>query len=193
MLLDDKPTLDILNLMKVQVSAVGNHELDKGAEDFSTRVLDTADFDYLAANAETLSGAKNYVVKELDGAKVAFVGTITADMPNLVNPESIAGITWNDPVEATNDLAKKLKGSGEADVVVALVHEGGIKAEQFSKDVDIAFLGHSHQTVLQQDALPLLIQAGEYGKNLANVDVEYDKATKKVTFGNVELLSLIHI
>lgn len=188
MLLDDKPTLDILNLMKVQVSAVGNHELDKGAEDFSTRVLDNADFDYLAANAETLSGAKNYVVKELDGAKVAFVGTITADMPNLVNPESIAGITWNDPVEATNDLAKKLKGSGEADVVVALVHEGGIKAEQFSKDVDIAFLGHSHQTVLQQDALPLLIQAGEYGKNLANVDVEYDKATKKVTFGNVELL-----
>lgn len=188
MLLEDQPTLDILNLMKVQVSAVGNHELDKGAEDFSTRVVESAGFDYLAANAETLKGAKDYVVKDLDGAKVAFVGTITADMPNLVNPDSIAGITWNDPVKATNNLAKKLKETGEADVVVALVHEGGIKADQFSKDVDIAFLGHSHQKVLQQDALPLLIQAGEYGKNLANVEVTYDKATKKVTFGNVELL-----
>lgn len=188
MLLQDQPTLDILNLMKVQVSAVGNHELDKGAEDFSTRVVDSAKFDYLAANAETLKGAKDYVVKDLDGAKVAFVGTITADMPNLVNPDSIAGITWNDPVKATNNLAKKLKETGEADVVVALVHEGGIKADQFSKDVDIAFLGHSHQQVLQQDASPLLIQAGEYGKNLANVEVTYDKATKKVTFGKVELL-----
>lgn len=188
MLLQDQPTLDILNLMKVQVSAVGNHELDKGAEDFSTRVVESAEFDYLAANAETLKGAKDYVVKDLDGAKVAFVGTITADMPNLVNPDSIAGITWNDPVKATNNLAKKLKETGEADVVVALVHEGGIKADQFSKDVDIAFLGHSHQQVLQQDASPLLIQAGEYGKNLANVEVTYDKATKKVTFGKVELL-----
>lgn len=188
MLLKDKPTLDILNLMKVQVSAVGNHEFDQGAEDFSTRVVDAANFDYLAANAKTVKGTKDYVVKELDGAKVAFVGTVTADMPNLVNPESIAGITWNDPVKATNDLAKKLKESGEADVVVALVHEGGIKAAQFSEDVDIAFLGHSHQRVLQQDASPLLIQAGEYGKNLANVDVKYDKATKKVTFANVELL-----
>lgn len=188
MLLKDKPTLDILNLMKVQVSAVGNHEFDQGAEDFSTRVVDAADFDYLAANAKTVKGTKDYVVKELDGAKVAFVGTVTADMPNLVNPESIAGITWNDPVQATNDLAKQLKESGEADVVVALVHEGGIKAAQFSEDVDIAFLGHSHRRVLQQDASPLLIQAGEYGKNLANVDVKYDKATKKVTFGNVELL-----
>lgn len=188
MLLEDQPTLDILNLMKVQVSAVGNHELDKGAEDFSTRVVESAEFDYLAANAETLKGAKDYVVKDLDGAKVAFVGTITADMPNLVNPDSIAGITWNDPVKATNNLAKKLKETGEADVVVALVHEGGIKADQFSKDVDIAFLGHSHQQVLQQDASPLLIQAGEYGKNLANVEVTYDKATKKVTFGKVELL-----
>ena len=48
-LLNDAPTLEILNRMNLQVSALGNHELDEGADDFSNRVTKAADFDYLAA------------------------------------------------------------------------------------------------------------------------------------------------
>lgn len=188
MLLDDAPTLEILNLMNLQVSALGNHELDQGALDYENRVTDIADFDYLAANAETLRNTKDYVIKELDGAKVAFVGTITDDMPNLVNPKSIAGITWHNPVDTTNKLAERLKGSGEADVVVALVHEGGIKAGQFSDAVDVAFLGHSHQEIKPAGEKPLLVQAGSYGKDLANVQLSFDKASKQVTVKNTEYL-----
>ncbi|WP_288750856.1 bifunctional UDP-sugar hydrolase/5'-nucleotidase [uncultured Corynebacterium sp.] len=187
-LLNDAPTLDILNLMNLQVSALGNHELDEGAEDFSNRVTKAADFDYLAANAKTVKNTKDYVVKDLDGAKVAFVGTITDDMPNLVNPKSIEGIAWNDPVATTNKLAEQLKDSGEADVVIALVHEGGIKADEFSDAVDVAFLGHSHQSIEPTGEKPLLIQAGSYGANLANVDLSFDRATKKLTVRNAELL-----
>ena len=167
-LLDDTPTLEILNLMNLQVSALGNHELDEGAADFSDRVTATAKFDYLAANAKTVKNTKDYVVKDLDGAKVAFIGTVTDDMPNLVNPKSIAGITWNDPVATTNELATRLKNDGEADVVVALVHEGGIKADQFSDAVDVAFLGHSHQSIEPSGEKPLLIQAGSNGTNLTD-------------------------
>ncbi len=128
------------------------------------------------------------MVKDLDGAKVAFVGTITDDMPNLVNPKSIEGITWNDPVATTNKLAEQLKKDGEADVVIALVHEGGIKADEFSDAVDVAFLGHSHQSIEPTGEKPLLIQAGSYGANLANVDLSFDRATKKLTVKNAELL-----
>ena len=187
-LLNDAPTLEILNRMNLQVSALGNHELDEGAEDFSNRVTKAADFDFLAANAKTVKNTKDYVVKDLDGAKVAFVGTITDDMPNLVNPKSIEGIAWNDPVATTNELAEQLKDSGEADVVIALVHEGGIKADEFSDAVDVAFLGHSHQSIEPTGEKPLLIQAGSYGANLANVDLSFDRATKKLTVRNAELL-----
>ena len=187
-LLNDAPTLEILNRMNLQVSALGNHELDEGAEDFSNRVTKAADFDYLAANAKTVKNTKDYVIKDLDGAKVAFVGTITDDMPNLVNPKSIEGIAWNDPVATTNKLAEQLKDSGEADVVIALVHEGGIKADEFSDAVDVAFLGHSHQSIEPTGEKPLLIQAGSYGANLANVDLSFDRATKKLTVRNAELL-----
>ena len=187
-LLNDAPTLEILNLMNLQVSALGNHELDEGAEEFSTNVTKAANFDYLAANAETVKNTKDYVVKDLDGAKVAFVGTVTDDMPNLVNPKSIEGITWNNPVDTTNALAEKLKNNGEADVVVALVHEGGIKANGFSDAVDVAFLGHSHQVIAPAGENPLLIQAGFYGNNLANVDLSFDRTSKKLTVKNAEFL-----
>lgn len=187
-LLDDAPTLEILNLMNLQVSALGNHELDDGADEFSTRVTAAAKFDYLAANAKTVRNTKDYVVKDLDGAKVAFIGTVTDDMPNLVNPKSIEGITWNDPVTTTNELATRLKNDGEADVVVALVHEGGVKAGQFSDAVDVAFLGHSHQVIAPTGAKPLLMQAGYYGNNLANVDLSFDRAAKTLTVKKAELL-----
>ena len=188
MLLDDQPTLDLLNLMGLKVSAIGNHEFDHGASDVEERVVKQADFDYLGANAHTIDGVKDYTVEELDGVKVAFVGTVTDDMPNLVSPDNIKGITWDNPVETTNALAKKLKDSGEADVVVALVHEGNLGPDDFSKDVDLAFLGHTHQVIEPGQTSPVVIQAGEYGKHLANVDLSFDRATKKATVKHAELL-----
>ena len=181
MLLNDEPTIDVLNTMGLQVSAVGNHEFDQGAADLSDRVIPEANFSYLAANADSVKGTKPYEVKELDGVKVAFVGTVTADMPNLVSPDGIAGITWNDPVKTTNDLAKQIKDSGEADVVVALVHAGGITADKF-ENVDVAFLGHTHTSVTPTGTdTPVVLQAGQYSQGFANVDLSVDRQTKKIT------------
>ena len=51
-ILGDEPTLEALNQMGLDYSAVGNHEFDKGYADLSGRVADLADFDYLGANVE---------------------------------------------------------------------------------------------------------------------------------------------
>lgn len=188
MLLDDAPTIDVLNSMDLEVSAVGNHEFDKGAADLSDRVIPNASFSYLAANAETVKGTAPYEMKELDGVKVAFIGTVTADMPNLVSPDGIAGITWSDPVEATNAVAKKIKESGEADVVVALVHAGDISPDKF-QNVDVAFLGHTHAYVNPTGTdTPVVLQAGQYSQGFANVDLSIDRATKKVTVDEAKVV-----
>ncbi len=188
MLLDDGPTIDVLNEMGLKVSAVGNHEFDKGAKDLTDRVIPEADFPYLAANAETVKGTEPYHVEEVDGVKVAFVGTVTDDMPNLVSPDGIEGITWNDPVATTNKVAKELKDSGKADVVVALVHAGGISPDKF-ENVDVAFLGHTH-TVINQDekSTPIVLQAGQYSQDFANVDLSIDRATKKITVDEAKVV-----
>lgn len=188
MLLDDAPTIGVLNKMGLKVSAVGNHEFDKGAADLSDRVIPDAKFPYLAANADTVKGTEPYDIQELDGVKVAFIGTVTADMPNLVSPDGIKGITWNDPVATTNTLAKELKDSGKADVVVALVHAGGIAPEKF-QNVDVAFLGHTHVYVApDKSATPVVAQAGQYSQGFANVDLSIDRATKKITVDEAKVV-----
>ncbi|MCT1450073.1 bifunctional UDP-sugar hydrolase/5'-nucleotidase [Corynebacterium sp. p3-SID1194] len=188
MLLDDAPTIEVLNEMGLEVSAVGNHEFDKGAKDLSDRVIPDAKFPYLAANAETVEGTKPYHVEEVDGVKVAFIGTVTDDMPNLVSPDGIEGITWNDPVATTNALAKQIKGSKEADVVVALVHAGGITPDKF-ENVDVAFLGHTHVYVKPDTSTaPVVAQAGQYSQGFANVDLSIDRATKKITVDDAKVV-----
>ncbi|WP_296149029.1 bifunctional UDP-sugar hydrolase/5'-nucleotidase [uncultured Corynebacterium sp.] len=188
MLLNDAPTIKALNEMDLEVSAVGNHEFDKGAKDFSERVIPAAKFPYLAANAKSVAGTDDHFIKEMDGVKVAFIGTVTDTMPQLVSPSGIEGIKWNDPIETTNKLAKELKDSNKADVVVALVHEGGYTPDQF-KNVDVAFLGHTH-TVITQDAktTPIVLQAGQYSQGFANVDLSIDRATKKVTVDEAKVV-----
>ena len=188
MLLDDAPTIDVLNEMGLKVSAVGNHEFDKGAKDLSERVIPDAEFSYLAANADSVEGTKPYVIEQLDGVNVAFIGTGTADMPNLVSPDGIKGITWNDPVATTNELAKKIKDDKEADVVVALVHAGDITPEKF-ENVDVAFLGHTHVYIApDKSTTPVVAQAGSYSQGFANVDLIIDRETKKITVDEAKVV-----
>ena len=53
---DDQPTIDVLNALDLDASAVGNHEFDKGFDDLTNRVIGAdplnpnADWKYLGAN-----------------------------------------------------------------------------------------------------------------------------------------------
>ncbi|MCT1694270.1 bifunctional metallophosphatase/5'-nucleotidase [Corynebacterium sanguinis] len=191
MILDDQPTIDIMNLMGLDVSAVGNHEFDRGADDLTRRIVPNAEWTYLAEGANGLNrstGVKGYEIMNLDGVKVAFIGSVTDDMPNLVSPADIAGITWENPVSAINMRAKALTDSGEADVVIALPHEGNIDPSAWSEHVDAVFMGHTHQYVDPTGDSPLIIQAAQYSQGLANVNFSYDPSTDTLTVEKAELL-----
>ena len=125
-------------------------------------------------------------MEEIDGVKVGYVGTVTQNTKFKVSAAKIPGVTFTDPVEATNKEATRLKESGEADVVVSLFHEDAEEyAKGFNKDVDILFGGDTHQTtqgtVERDGALPLQWAQGyEYGKLLNDADITFDKAAGKV-------------
>ena len=147
----DNPTMDILNAMGLEVSAGGNHEFDKGYNDFAGRIVDRVDADYLVSNVAGVDATKipPYVIKTWDGVRVAFIGSVTDELPTLVSPSAIAGLTVSDPVAATDALAAQLKDgnteNGEADVVVALMHTDLTAGPNLvGENVDLAFGGHSH-------------------------------------------------
>lgn len=193
----DKPTIDFLNAIDLDVSAIGNHELDKGYDDLTGRVEDLADFPYLGANVYR-NGApalEESFVATVGGVQVGFVGVVTQETATLVSPAGIQGLTFGDPVVAANRVAAELKDDG-ADVVVLLAHEGsnstdcagvadgstpfGKIVRNTSADVDAIISGHTHQAYnCSYDVAGLghrrpVMQTGDYGDALDQMLVTVD-------------------
>ncbi|WP_144713053.1 bifunctional UDP-sugar hydrolase/5'-nucleotidase [Curtobacterium pusillum] len=130
---EDAPTIDALNAMDLDVSAIGNHELDKGQDDLTGRIEDRAEWPYISANivktGTTDPAFTPYQVVEKGGVKVGFIGATTEDLiPGLVSPGGVEGLAMAPIVSQVNRYADQLTdgdtGNGEADVLVLLVHAG---------------------------------------------------------------------
>lgn len=169
----DKPTIDALNAAGLEVSAVGNHELDQGYQDLVERVMAPydpvsnpyggAEWQYVAANLKMRATGDDAVpaswIKEFGDVQVGFVGAVTEELEALVNPAGIADIEVRGIVDSVNAEAAELAAAG-ADLVVMLVHEGspttnctqgvapgtawGEIVGGVSADVDAIVSGHTH-------------------------------------------------
>ncbi|WP_231736017.1 5'-nucleotidase C-terminal domain-containing protein [Arthrobacter sp. YC-RL1] len=224
---EDAPTIEVLGAGGLDVSTVGNHEFDRGFEDLKGRVIDSyakasgqdgADF-ALGANvydkATGKPALKEYAIREVNGVKVGFIGTVTEDVPSLVTPTGIKDLAFGNELEAVNRVAKQLSDgdttNGEASVIVVLTHNGSesitcgtIAAEKTtygelirgaSEQVDAIVSGHTHQPYNCEIAGPTgterpVIQAHQYGTTLGKISLEVDEARGDVTDSSTELLPL---
>ena len=97
----DQPTIDVMNEIGLDASAVGNHEFDKGWADLRDRVVankTNAKWDYLGANVYQ-KGTQNpvlpeyatYNLKDADGdaVTVGVIGAVTQETPSLVSPAGV--------------------------------------------------------------------------------------------------------
>lgn len=153
----DEPTIESLNLMGLEASAVGNHEFDKGAEELlrlqrggcsaapgsgsaqpcqGPRPFEGARFKYLAAstvvNATGRTLLPAYHVKRFEGIAVAFIGLTLKDTPTIVVPDGVRGLTFADEAETVNALVPELKKQGIG-AIVLLIHEGGVPSGEYNE------------------------------------------------------------
>ncbi|GAB3158951.1 ExeM/NucH family extracellular endonuclease [Myceligenerans halotolerans] len=213
----DQPTIDVLNALGLTASAVGNHEFDQGMDDLTGRVTDAADWDHLGANvydeATGEPALPEYAVREIGGIDVGFVGVVTEETPTLVTPAGIEGLEFGSPTEAINRVTDELLDgdveNGEADLVVALAHDGasmgtpegatledevavGGPFAELVEDTDprvaAIFTGHTHKEYAWDAPVPgsdgatrPIIQTGDYGSNLGHVTLTVDTETFEVT------------
>ncbi|WP_167149606.1 bifunctional UDP-sugar hydrolase/5'-nucleotidase [Actinomyces sp. ZJ308] len=194
-ILQDRPTIDALNAMDLDVSALGNHELDQGLSDLEDRILPASDFPILATNVSGSApltaegGGRGAYIKEVGGVRVGFVGAVTDELPTLVSPSALSTLTLSPAVAAANARAAELKdgdpANGEADVVVVLSHEdAAATATSFGGSVDAVFSGHTHvpfaQTVTGAEGNRIaVVQADHYGWALGRIRLSHDPATGK--------------
>ena len=151
----DEPTIESLNSLDLDVSAVGNHEFDEGYAELQ-RMADGgciddgpdgannqnscalhqfqgADFPYLAANVEYEATGKTilppYAIENIKGAKIGFIGMTLRDTPSIVTASGIAGLQFTDEVQTANALVPVLKAKG-VNAIVVLIHQGGTPGQE---------------------------------------------------------------
>jgi 5'-nucleotidase len=155
-LFHDEPTIEALNGLDLDVTAVGNHEFDEGATELARlqnggchpvegcyeegKEFQGADFPYLAANVtEEKTGKpllKPYTVWKKNGVKIGFIGVTLEGTPDIVTANGVKGLRFHDEVETINKYAKELDRKGVKSIV-ALIHEGGAPAStSYNYDCD---------------------------------------------------------
>lgn len=205
--------IEIMNLLGYDAMAAGNHEFDYTKQ----QVLDNAalaDFPMMAANIKNEDGTTfldAYVIKEIDGVKVAIFGLTTPDTKFLSHPDNSLGLTFEDPSVTAAELVPMLRE--EADVVIALVHLGDIASDYTSVDlannvegIDLIIDGHAHNAFDYGKVVngTLLVAAGEKTKNVGVVELAimdgdvvsadahlYGKALTTDTAEDAEVLALV--
>lgn len=204
----DQPSVEALNAMDLDVSAVGNHEFDQGAADMDDRVIPMSEFPWIGANIRDAQTGEHlydpYSIHEVDGVRVAFIGLITEDMPSLVSPDGIEGIEWTSMSQEANHYAEHLTENDMADVVTVLVHEGlpstdpgsasGLPfvdlVENAHPEIDAIMSGHTHQSYVHDLDGTWLTQAGEYGDYVNVLDFSFDPSTGELVESEAELVDL---
>jgi 5'-nucleotidase len=222
----DEPTVQVLGEMGLRVSSVGNHEYDEGMAEL-LRIQNGgcnptdgcspagkwkgAEFQYLAANVVDDDGEHPLppiAVRTVNGVKVGYIGLVTKNTPNIVTPAGVAGLTFQDEVEAGNRASQWLTRHG-VKVQVALVHEGDSVASGASPDscpltttvgktiatnldaaVDVVIMGHSHQAYVCTTTDPkgqtrYFTQGSSFGRVLTRIDFKVDSKTHDVIRSSV--------
>ncbi|MGQ0604403.1 MAG: alkaline phosphatase family protein [Anaerolineales bacterium] len=126
---EDKPTIELMNLMGFTFDGLGNHNFDRGQEFFRTEQVPLANFRYLSANivdpatgrtpAEWAPSATAHFL----GFRSGFVGFSNADLTSLIFPGNLDPFVVTDAVAAIKAEAAKLRARG-VKTIIAFGHEG---------------------------------------------------------------------
>ncbi|MBR1156920.1 bifunctional UDP-sugar hydrolase/5'-nucleotidase [Bradyrhizobium sp. JYMT SZCCT0428] len=211
----DEPTIEALSMMGLDISSVGNHEFDEGKAELlrmqngGCHPVDKcqgphpflgAKFRYLAASTFEKATGKTvlpaYEIKTFEGIPVAFIGLTLKGTPNVISPESAAGLEFRDEAETVNALIPELKARG-VEAIVVLIHEGGLPTgdynecpgisgpivdivRKFDKAVDIVVSGHTHQAYVCEIDGRLVTSGDKYGTIVTAIDVKLDPKSRDI-------------
>jgi 5'-nucleotidase len=204
------------------VATLGNHEFDDGLDELR-RLLQGgshakgpfledpwpgATFPYVAANVVREDTGKPifppYVIKEVDGLPIAFIGAVLKGTKDMVMPSRVAGLKFLDEAQAINAYMPELKDKGVRTIIV-LLHQGGReKAYQgptrpggsvsgaikkvlwfLDDEVDVVISGHTHTftnaLIPNRNGKEILVtQAWSAGTGFGDIILSIDRKTRDV-------------
>ena len=217
---EELPTIEALNLAKLDVSVFGNHEHDRNI-DHLNKMIGASEFQWVVSNYSAgaldvlKSGtkqAKNYTIINRGGVKIGVVGSNTPETIEQVFPGNLdykdasgatKTIVINPGVAGVNAAIAEAKAAG-ADLVIALLHQGwsenadGIAKGQLNtlasqiKGAAAIYGGHSHQTFASVIKPSARVAPTVLGQT-RNAGVEYTRTQICLRNGTVVGQSIQHV
>ncbi|WP_195987624.1 5'-nucleotidase C-terminal domain-containing protein [Clostridium sp. D53t1_180928_C8] len=196
-ILSGEPVSKMLKEIGIVASAIGNHEYDWGSDKIKPWA-EEAGFKFVAANLiDETTGvapeyAEPYVMTNVDGINIAFIGIATPETLTSTKAENVVGLKFLDIVETIDKYSEIVRAEG-ADIVVALTHspalensDGSITGEaaeiaKNAADIDAVVAAHNHKFVdgfvnnnnTGKD-VPV-VQAGYNGRGLSVITFTFDE------------------
>ena len=125
---EDRPAVEIMNMMGFDAEAVGNHSFDRGEQFLRNELIPLADFPVISANVVFPNGKtppewSPSATYSLHGEKVGIVGFTTEATPDLLFPGRLGPFEVREVVPAVQAEINRLRKKG-IKTIVALGHEG---------------------------------------------------------------------
>ncbi|RCW21751.1 5'-nucleotidase [Vibrio parahaemolyticus] len=161
-----KANADLLNALKIDAMALGNHELDMGNEPVALFCQRTQ-FPLLAGNwdlsneslqkphrvsdsnnvysYQTETQSAQYIVKEFHGEHVAIFGLSIDKMSDIANPD--VDTPFKSAIETAKATVKQIHSSGIKNIILLshLGYEGDLELAEQVEGIGIIVGGHSHR------------------------------------------------
>lgn len=215
-LLQDEPTIEILNRLGFDIGTVGNHEFDEGVDELlrlinggiheKTGDFAGSSFPWIVSNVINEKTGKSilppYKIIKVNGTPIGFIGVVTTETPNIVIQSGVAGLKFTDEVETINHYVAELKKQGVKSIVV-LAHNPGTSgingenptgdlvkiANEVDDEVDIIYGGHNHAYMNAIINNKLVVQSYSYGTAFSDIDIEIDPKTNDIVSKKAEIIT----
>lgn len=126
----DTPTIEIMNMMGIDIDGLGNHNFDRGAAYLRNTLIPLANYPFVSANVVDAKGktpkewSPSYVFRLANGIRIGFVGFTNDDAPTLVKPGSFDPFVVPLPNSTAAVNAEVAKLANTVNAVVAIGHLG---------------------------------------------------------------------
>ena len=197
---DDKPTIELMNLMGFSADGLGNHNFDKSATFFRTEIVPLANFPYLSSNIVDAAGKTppewkpSQVFDAFDGAKLGLVGFSNEDIPELTRPGALDPFHVEPRIPRVQAEVNRLSAQGIGPIVV-MGHDGAtagtldnptgpiVDLADALAGVDVVIGDHTNfQVVSTRPNGVLVVENLSKGVRFTRVRLLVDTKTKEVVY-----------
>jgi len=189
------PAIRILNHLRYDAAVIGNHEFNYG-QDLLMQAVEDSNFPWLAVNiTDAVTGkpafGPPYLLRRIKDITIAIVGMTTHYIPQWEQAEHIAGLKFEDSLEALQRWVHHIRITENPDIIIAAYHGGfecdldtgesheaptgenqGYAMLTTIPDIDVLITGHQHRLLAGEWNGTAVIQPGSFGQAIGKIRLD---------------------